>query len=347
MSAAPEIPEPHTTHVTPTKQHPLTSSTSVVPLSYAQPIPPTKVVTPPGMSTTGSMTVLATSTHPPIHRASFSNSTPALPHTPKTTAQDLLANVLGRGAPSRTARRVSQVLPFAQTPSTHPASDPTTPSLLASTVPGAALGTGHSIWSASADEHATDTHHRRLSQSGLHGAASLRSVSQPHPWTGTSERVPGQQHLYQANALPLTHNVTPPTAYPASLQQSALQASSGIGTGPPPSGSQTHRRLSGSNTSSLLAQHSYLPPLSTHQTTYAAPGYSQQPQQSSTLPRMMDNVHHLGGAQSLGAAPAARGVGEMHAYGALGGMSTGGARYAGSLQQAGLGLAGGIWGPAG
>lgn len=346
MSVAPEPAEPPTsTQHTPTKQMPLHSSSSGAALFSSQPTPAAHAITPPESSVPGSTVSLATSTHPSAHRASFSSSTPALPHTPKTTAQDLLANVLGRGVPSRTARRVSHSPSFAPAHvSSQATSEPRASSLLASNSPAAALGAGHSIWSASTNQDPVGVHHRRLSQSGLHGATNLRSMSQPPPWAATPELTPGQRPLYRTTPPPPVHNSAPPGSFPASVQQSTLQDNLGIGLGPHPPNATAYRRLSGSNTSSLLAQHSYLPPL-TQPATYTAPAYS-QPAQQGPLPRMIDNMH-LTGAQRSTETYAAQGVGDMRAYSAISGMPKGSASYTSALQPASLGLAGSIWGPAG
>ncbi|VDB96642.1 unnamed protein product [Peniophora sp. CBMAI 1063] len=346
MSVAPEAPEPPlSTQHTPTKQVPMHPSTPSAPPPSIQLLAPTNTITPPKPDATGSTSLLPTPTHVPTHRGSSSSSTPAIPHTPKTTAQDLLANVLGRGAPSRTARRVSQASQFAPTSgSTRPASDPTTPSLHPGNAPGP-FGAGQSIWSASVGEHAVGAHHRRLSQSGMHGATSLRSTSQPHPWTGTSERHSYQQNVY-ATPPPALQNAAPPTAFPTSLQQPTLQVTPGIGIGLPPSGAHAHRRLSGSNTSSLLAQHSYLPQATSQPTAHMIPSYPQLSSQGHALPHAMNGMH-LGAVQPPQNVSGTQGAGDMRAYGAIGGMATGGVPYAGGLQSTGLGIAGGIWGPAG
>ncbi|KAI0320424.1 hypothetical protein OF83DRAFT_1105186 [Amylostereum chailletii] len=89
-------------------------------------------------------------------------------HTPKTTAQDLLANVMGNRTPSGRLdlrpRRVSHTSPASLLTPTPLPSDPSHPHLLFGG--NSTFGSASSIWAASPDEGTLGVHQRHRSHSG-------------------------------------------------------------------------------------------------------------------------------------------------------------------------------------
>jgi hypothetical protein len=200
--------------------------------------------------------------------------------TPKTTAQDLLANVLSNKRPGGRPRQASRASLVSSPLHTSAPLDTMTSSqpqlLFGNASGGTASRAGHSIWSASPEEGSLDARHRHHSYSGSYGP----------PATNSNPRVVSQPPL---NMFP---DVSVQVSY-GSPGQSSLGVDIGFGARVKPE--IGHQRVPSSTLSAHQA-YSGFPSRTDAQQQHAVipPGSRpQEPPNHKALPLMMENMNIL------------------------------------------------------